>query len=287
MAWIELHTNLPRHPKTMQLQERLRVKAPTVIGHLCLLWMWTLENAPDGRLNRMDAKALAKICQIPARRAEEFLDALLACGFLDPDEQGLRLHDWETYAGRYNEQRRKQADRKRQYRAKQRDGTVPGQSQDSPGTSHPNQTIPNQTEPDRTIPYPSLSSGAGGDGAGGPGQAAEYLDSQGLLGSNYVQASPKMRERSDALTDELFAAFCSRTPTLLDRVRVFTALGDDTPAGGRDDKADLLRYAFQQAAQADRPGVWPYIEGVLGRLYRRGITDRDAAEDYDYERAFG
>lgn len=283
MAWIELHTNLPRHPKTMQLQERLRVKAPTVIGHLCLLWMWTLENAPDGRLNRMDAKALAKICQIPARRAEEFLDALLACGFLDRDEQGLRLHDWETYAGRYNEQRRKHAQRQKEYRQR----VAEKQARDGNVTPLPNQTIPNQTEPDRTIPYPSLSSGAGGDGAAGPGQAAEYLDSQGLLGSNYVQASPALRERSDALTDELFATFCSRTPTLLDRVRVFTALGDDIPDGGRDDKADLLRYAFQQAAQADRPGVWPYIEGVLGRLYRRGINDRDAAEDYDYERAFG
>jgi len=283
MAWIELHTNLPRHPKTMQLQERLRVKAPTVIGHLCLLWMWTLENAPDGRLNRMDAKALAKICQIPARRAEEYLDALLACGFLDRDEQGLRLHDWETYAGRYNEQRRKHAQRQKEYRQR----VAEKQARDGNVTPLPNQTIPNQTEPDRTIPDPSLSSGAGGDGAAGPGQAAEYLDSQGLLGSNYVQATPALRERSDALTDELFATFCSRTPTLLDRVRVFTALGDGAPAGGRDDKADLLRYAFQQAAQADRPGVWPYIEGVLGRLYRRGINDRDAAEDYDYERAFG
>lgn len=284
MAWIELHTNLPRHPKTMQLQERLRVKAPTVIGHLCLLWMWTLENAPDGRLNRMDAKALAKICQIPARRAEEFLDALLACGFLDRDEQGLRIHDWESYGGRYAEKRRQNKERQKRYLDKRVNNALMTRLQDS---TEQDSTEQDRTEPDRTIPDPSLSSGAGGDGAGGPGQAAEYLDSQGLLGSNYVQASPALRERSDALTDELFATFCSRTPTLLDRVRVFTALGDGVPDGGRDDKADLLRYAFQQAAQADRPGVWPYIEGVLGRLYRRGITDRDAAEDYDYERAFG
>ena len=284
MAWIELHTNLPRHPKTMQLQERLRVKAPTVIGHLCLLWMWTLENAPDGRLNRMDAKALAKICQIPARRAEEFLDALLACGFLDRDEQGLMIHDWESYGGRYAEKRRQNKERQKRYLDRRVNNALMTRLQDS---TEQDSTEQDRTEPDRTIPDPSLSSGAGGDGAAGPGQAAEYLDSQGLLGSNYVQASPALRERSDALTDELFATFCSRTPTLLDRVRVFTALGDGVPDGGRDDKADLLRYAFQQAAQADRPGVWPYIEGVLGRLYRRGITDRDAAEDYDYERAFG
>ena len=115
MAWIELHTNLPRHPKTMQLQERLRMKAPTVIGHLCLLWMWALENAPDGRLNRMDAKALAKICQIPARRAEEFLDALLACGFLDRDEDGLVIHDWASYGGRYAEKRRQNKERQKRY----------------------------------------------------------------------------------------------------------------------------------------------------------------------------
>ena len=283
MAWIEVHTNLPRHPKTMQLQERLHMKTPTAIGHLCLLWTWALENAPDGRLSRMDARALAKICQVPARRAEEFLEALLACGFLDRDEQGLMIHDWESYAGRYNEQRWKHAQRQKEYRQR----VAERQARDGNVTPLPNHTIPNQTEPDRTIPDPSLSSGAGGGEAHGRAQAGSFLDGQGLGGRAYEQASPEARQRSDALTDELFAAFCSRTPTRLDRVRVFTAIsgGDGVaPGGGRGDRADLLRYAFQQAAQAGRPGVWPYIEGVLGRLHQRGITDLDAAEDYELER---
>lgn len=276
MAWIPLYTNLPRHDKLLQFQSLLRITTVQALGHLTLLWLWVQENSSDGSLGRLDAKALARVCQFNVRRADDFYSALVTCGFLDLDEQGLSIHQWNEYGGRYAEKCAQERERKR--RRKER-----GMAAEFQGIEK-NREEKKTEEENRTE---SLSSGAGGDGAAGPGQAAEYLDSQGLLGSNYVQASPALRERSDALTDELFATFCSRTPTLLDRVRVFTALGDGVPAGGRDDKADLLRYAFQQAAQADRPGVWPYIEGVLGRLYRRGINDRDAAEDYDYERAFG
>ena len=35
---------------------------------------------------------------------------------------------------------------------------------------------------------------------------------------------------------------------------------------------------------AGKPGDWKYIDGVLARLYQRGIESLDNAEDYDLER---
>ena len=285
MAWIEVHTNLPRHPKTMQLQERLRMKMPAAIGHLCLLWLWALENAPDGRLNRMDAKALAKICQIPLRRSEEYLEALLACGFLDRNEQGLMIHDWESYAGRYDVIRRKNAQRQKEYRqryARKHAGNdnVTG-LQDSTGED--------STGEDSTGKDPSLFCGADDEYAPPLACVSDFLDRQGLEGGEAPDTDPELRQACDGLTGEIFRRFCSRPPTELDRSKVFNCLTrrDDSGRTVMDpERRELLLYAFQQAAQAGRPGSWPYIEGVLGRLHRRGVRNLNAAEDYDYERSF-
>ena len=50
------------------------------------------------------------------------------------------------------------------------------------------------------------------------------------------------------------------------------------------DRRDLLCYAFEQAADAGKAGVWPYIEAVLGKLHSRGLKNLDDAEGYDWER---
>ena len=51
-----------------------------------------------------------------------------------------------------------------------------------------------------------------------------------------------------------------------------------------EDKADLLRYAFEQASLCGAGGNWQYIEGVLRRLASRGIRTRRDAEFYDLKR---
>ncbi len=280
MAWIELHTNLPRHPKLMQLRERLRVKTPGLLGHLCLLWTWTLENAPDGNLARLDAKSLAAVCQFPPRRAEEFLDALLACGFLDGEGQSLRVHDWELYGGRYAHMQRMNRERKRRQRSRETSVTVTPLPDQTP----PDQTPPEQTPPDRTETG-SISAGAAAGGEA-PGREEAFFHSQGLPAQAYAQAAPEQKQAAEGLTEELFACFCAREPNYYDRLRIFGCLsgGGEDPAE-RQRRSDLLRYAFAQAAQAGRGGNWPYIQGVLGKLERRGIRSLEQAEDYDWERA--
>ena len=84
---------------------------------MCLLWLWALDNAPDGDLSALPPRQLAEICQFNARRAGELAAALRTSGFVDADG---RLHDWGDYTGRLIDQRAANRERQRQRRARLR-----------------------------------------------------------------------------------------------------------------------------------------------------------------------
>ena len=69
MAWIELHQSLPQHRKLLALRDALGLRTPAALGHMCLLWLWALDNAPDGDLSALPARQLAEICQFSEPRA--------------------------------------------------------------------------------------------------------------------------------------------------------------------------------------------------------------------------
>ena len=157
MPWIELHQSLPTHKKLLRLTGLLNLKTPAAIGHLTMLWLWALDNAPDGELSSLTERELAQVCQFSARRAGEFLDALIAAGFLEREGDELRIHDWDDYGGKYQVQREKARERMRKKRAAVRDefaersGYVPD--------------IQNSTEDNRTQEY-STASQTGQDSRG-------------------------------------------------------------------------------------------------------------------------
>jgi hypothetical protein len=103
MAWVPSHQELAHHPKTLRLARALNVSVPTAIGHLHLLWHWTLGMAPDGDISKYDPEDIAVGSQWAGDPAV-YVEALIKCGpggsagFLDPD---LTLHDWTEYGGRY------------------------------------------------------------------------------------------------------------------------------------------------------------------------------------------
>lgn len=97
MAWIEVHQSLPTHRKLVASSAHLRVSEPTLMGHLVCLWLWAVDNAPDGLL-RADSLVLGKAAKWH-RNAARFVEVLIADGWLDQTVAGLRLHHWEQYAG--------------------------------------------------------------------------------------------------------------------------------------------------------------------------------------------
>lgn len=112
--WIESHQSLARHPKLIRLAARLKINRPQAIGHLHLLWWWTLDYAPNG-----DVSAFAS-CEIAAAAewngpAEGFFEALKAEKWIDEDGT---IHDWDEYAGKLLEKRKADAERKAAKRKK-------------------------------------------------------------------------------------------------------------------------------------------------------------------------
>lgn len=277
MSWIELHSNLPEHRKTIRLKNALRLRGSQTVGHLCLLWLWALDHAQEGRLEQLTPRDLARIADFPERRAAEFVDALLDAGFLDRNDSGLCIHDWEDYAGRLNEIRQKNRERKQKSRARLRDVTVTAAPKNVTVTGLPDQTGPDQTGPDQTQPKLSKISAGGGGARGADADVSAYLDKRLLSPDALLDSPEELNALAGALTDSLFRTFADRTPTAVDRCKVLQWISgaEQGPEGLRaclDAEArDRLCYAFEQAALAGKGGCWPYIEGVLGRLEERDL----------------
>ena len=151
MAWIELHQALRDHRKTMDLAAELDIIEPYAMGHLSCLWLWALDNAPDGVLRTCSARIIARASGYP-NSADTFVNALEKTGFLERDDDGnLIIHDWMDYAGKLIERREANAERMRTARAikpKERATHVQRTIKARAGATVPNPTEPNPTEPD-------------------------------------------------------------------------------------------------------------------------------------------
>ena len=302
MAWIELHQSLPGHRKTLRLMGRLKLRRGQAVGHLCLLWLWALDNVKDGDLSGVTARELAQVADFNPRRGDELVDALVEAGFLDREGERLRIHDWEDYGGKLEQMRTRKKLNMRRCREKQdlcgdHVAETCRHVSDIHNITQENQTEQNNTEDKKTN---SLFAGDGGAQAGGRAESEaedavaltrDYLMGRGLLPEAWLGSEPEMVAECRALGDALFHSFADRPATEADQARVFQGVmrqwqdkEGDMHCSIDEDRRDLLHYAFEQATLAGKPGNWPYIQGVLLRLHQRGITDLRGAEMYELER---
>jgi hypothetical protein len=119
LAWIEVHQTLPNHRKTIEAAAILDISPVQMIGHLICLWLWALDNAPDGVMytsrNALRNKMVANVSQWDGD-PDAFVDALVESGFLNELDDALELHDWYDYAGKLMETRKANRERQRRYR---------------------------------------------------------------------------------------------------------------------------------------------------------------------------
>lgn len=127
MAWIELHQAVWTHRKTWAMADELGVPPAQVVMHLAALWCWAVDSAPAGDLGGVRPGSIARAAQWDGD-AQTFITAAVAAGYLDADEDGLRLHDWMDYAGRLIEQRVTDRDRQRAAREKKRQEKLGGRA---------------------------------------------------------------------------------------------------------------------------------------------------------------
>ncbi len=112
MAWLELHQTLPQNKKTLRLMSLLRIDTPQAVGHLCMLWLWAIDNAPEGDLKPFLDGEIAYIAGWK-KKPSDFVEALMASGFLNAEKE---IHDWCNYAGKLIDKRKSDAERKKQTR---------------------------------------------------------------------------------------------------------------------------------------------------------------------------
>lgn len=164
MAWLEVHQELPSHPKTVKAGRLLDIRRTSVVGHMVSLWLWALDHAQDGDLSGYDADEIANAAGWDGE-PQAFVDALLTCGrqgkagFLEIVDEKLLIHDWLEYTGKLIERRRQDAERKRTGRRNEITGTSSGHPADIRRTSGGSLKPSSVTVQYSTIP---LKGGIGG-----------------------------------------------------------------------------------------------------------------------------
>lgn len=105
MAWIESHQSLSRHRKLFRLCSLLGTDKYRLIGHLHELWWWAMDNVQrNGDFGDITNAEIAQGAGWDGD-PDEFVNALIAAGFIDQADDRLFLHDWEDYTARYYEHR--------------------------------------------------------------------------------------------------------------------------------------------------------------------------------------
>lgn len=124
--WFAVQTELLDSHKVRTAAKRLKCPKCLVVGILCTLWAWGMDNADeDGRLkgdtDRDDIASLFAPCAAEAGLdPQKIADTMFECGLLDEDGSEIFIHDWHEYQSEwYRAKRRKEhdADRKRKSRA--------------------------------------------------------------------------------------------------------------------------------------------------------------------------
>jgi len=102
MAWIKSDQSLANHPKLILLARELGITKVKALGHLHLLWYWTLEYADDGELKYLDL--IPDACEWEDD-AQKFIEALIKYEFIDQIGEKYVIHDWLDYSGAFYEKK--------------------------------------------------------------------------------------------------------------------------------------------------------------------------------------
>ncbi|MFZ5688646.1 MAG: DnaD domain-containing protein [Bacillota bacterium] len=198
MAWIELHQSIWTHKKTYIMAAELELDEIYVAAHMAKLWTWALDNAQDGDLSGLPYKVIAYGAGWKGDPGE-FVRAAIKSGWLDENESGLFIHDWDDYAGKLMERRAAERDRSRKRRAESK------QKQASQQTTDERPPVDQQTAvgtvPNLTVPNHNNNNNNDDDNA--RAREAELEEAQRQIVSTHNQEMGRLISQNEA--DELMA----------------------------------------------------------------------------------
>lgn len=119
MAWLEIHQTFPNHRKTLHLAALLKIPVPHAMGLMTSFWLWALDNAPSGSLEKVFPLAVATAAQWNGD-PEELVSAMRDAEYLELIDGVLFIQNWEEYAGKLIRGRQRGVERMRAWREKQK-----------------------------------------------------------------------------------------------------------------------------------------------------------------------
>lgn len=256
MVWIELHQTLPNNKKLLRLKRILKIKTPQAIGHVCLLWLWAVDNAPNGDLSSFSADDIAEVCEF-TKDSEIFLKSLIEAGFLD---NNLRIHDWDEYTGKLLEKRAYQKEQTRLRQQRYRDKLKSKKEEQATTTSNASVThndcvsnAHNTTQHYTTVQYHSGECGEMRTPARGEEPSRDTpLELRSIVDELFKRWSLAPLERDYAIVQHLVES-----------------LHPGESSFGKDD-VDLLKVAFDAALAAGKKNL-SYVGGVFKNFRKRRI----------------
>jgi len=259
MAWIELHQTLPTNKKTLRMSIILKIEIPQAIGHLCMLWLWAIDNAQNGDLSGFYAEEIAQVSGWKGD-GQEFFNALVKAGFVTEDK---KLHDWYDYAGKLIDKRKEDADRKRTAREKAeeirklsdgRPADIQRTSEINPCDGAGNRTTPYHTVPNSTKHMVFKTSGCGLKNNLVPVETVE----------NYVEQNIVK-----------YWDFCTEKD-----INSITAIMATIEPASEEDSEQLLSIALEASVEA-KAKTPAYIRGVYNNFKARSINSVETYSDYE------
>lgn len=268
MAWIEVHTNLPDHPKVLRAAKALKIDSDALVGKLVRLWTWALENREDGILTDVDMERLGRIMNYGGK-VETLSAALIKHGLLEDEGDGCAsIHDWDEHVVRLlekkREKRKQTAERVARYRAKKNalhDGECNAlqeryETRTCNACNAP--TVPNQTLP---LPNPTIKTDIMTDTTTSPAREESELST----------SYPQLGEQVEWAWINVMA----EAPTEA-QVKTITrhAVGMDISA---------VKYAIELACLYGAANPSAYAARVLNEWHTMGIVTEDAARAWREE----
>ena len=174
-----MKTGTTGHIKFRRLKRLLNLEDYEAGGILTLIWDLAATCAPDGVVGKFSDDDIASYVGWPRRgddrTAEDLINALVTCGWIDRLDDGnrLRIHDWDDHKPYYLRDRERQratrsktdAPRSVQHASKNvqdaprtvqdspgHEADIPGRVRQITGQSAPRPTQPNPTQPSPTKP---------------------------------------------------------------------------------------------------------------------------------------
>jgi hypothetical protein len=115
-SWIPFYSNMRTNAKVKKCSKYLGTSLVQTIGHLGLLWSWTLEQRVGGDLSKFDNEDIAHAAMWEGD-PDQFVDALERARLVDRVGDGYAIHDWDEYGGLAENDRERRANREAVRRA--------------------------------------------------------------------------------------------------------------------------------------------------------------------------